>query len=404
MKRTPLFPGTNATDRGAVSVYGLNAAAVLALGTFVVGTDAFIVAAFLPSMAQELGVTQAMAGQSVTLFALAYAVLAPVIAVLSATVKRRRLLVLALILLGLANLGSAMANSFGLLIASRVAAAAAAAAYTPNAGAAAAAMVRPDSRARALAIVIGGLTAATAFGIPLGHWVSTALSWRATFLLIAALCAAAALCIGMAMPEMPGGARVTLRQRLAVLQHRQVRRILPLTVLGMAACYAPYAFTLPILDGLLGHSESVTAMLLCYGLGAVAGNYLSGWATDRLGPVTVLTGAYALMFCALSAMALAWRHPPVAPVWAAMLMIGWGASSWAQTPAQQHRLIASAPQETAFVIALNSSAIYLGISMGTAIGSQSMQTDANLTLWYGGMLSAAALCYLLMTATRPARQ
>lgn len=152
---------------------GLGSVLVLALGTFAVGTDAFIVSAFLPEMARELGVTTAMAGQSVTIFALAYALLAPVIATLTATLPRRRLLMAALFFLGLANIGSALAPSLGVLIATRIAAAAAAATYTPNAGAVAAQLVGPEQRARALAIVIGGLSISTALGVPLGHVAST---------------------------------------------------------------------------------------------------------------------------------------------------------------------------------------------------------------------------------------
>jgi predicted MFS family arabinose efflux permease len=388
-------------DIGCTSepIYRLHSVAVLALGTFVVGTDAFIVSAFLPSMADDLEITTAMAGHSVTAFALAYAILAPIISTLTATFGRRQLLVSALIFLGLANLASALAPSLAILIATRVAAAAAAAAYTPNAGAAAGAMVRPEIRARALAVVIGGLTAATALGIPLGHVVSASLSWRAALILVGLLAIAAAVSMLAVMPKLPGGASVTLRQRLTVLRHRNVLVVLPLTVIGMSSCYVPYAFTIPVLDALIGSSRSITAMLFLYGLGAIAGNYLSGWATDRVGPIFVLICAYTLMVSTLGAMALAGGNFSVSNKLAAVLVMCWGASSWAQTPAQQHRLISSAPQEASLVIALNSSAIYLGISLGTAIGSYTIQASVTQTLWYGCALAGAALVYALVTTS-----
>lgn len=112
----------------------LGSTLVLALGTFAVGMDAFIVSAFLPEMAEDLSVSASMAGWSVTAFALAYALLAPVIATMTSTVARRRLLVSSLLLLGLANIASAACMTLGLLILTRIAAAASAAAYTPNAG------------------------------------------------------------------------------------------------------------------------------------------------------------------------------------------------------------------------------------------------------------------------------
>lgn len=378
---------------------GLSSTFVLALGTFAVGTDAFIVSAFLPAMAEGLSVTPALAGQSVTAFALAYALLAPLIATATSTVPRRKLLVGSLAFLGLANIASALSPTLGFLIISRIAAAAAAAAYTPNAGAVAAAIVRPEIRARALSVVIGGLTAATALGVPLGRIASTALSWRASLALVGLVSLVAAAGVLAVMPTLPGNAPVTLRQRLAVLGRPGVLIVLPLTVLGMAACYTPYAYTIPVLETLLIPAGSVTAMLFLYGLGAVAGNYASGWATDRRGPVTVLVSAYVLMAIALGG--LAWlSEAPSAGRYAivALLMACWGASSWSQTPAQQHRLIASAPQEAPLVVALNSSGIYLGISIGSAIGSHVIEAGSPTALWYGCALAATALVYGLLTA------
>ncbi|MEV4259301.1 MFS transporter, partial [Spirillospora sp. NPDC049652] len=133
---------------------GLGATAILALGTFAVGTDAYVVAGFLPAMARSLHVSESAAGQSATVFAVSYAVLSPVLATLLARIPRRALLVGALAILAVANLGSALAPGFGLLMASRVLAAFGAAAFTPNAGSVASSLVAPAQRARALAVVI----------------------------------------------------------------------------------------------------------------------------------------------------------------------------------------------------------------------------------------------------------
>lgn len=380
------------------ATYGLSSIFVLAAGTFAVGTDAFIVSAFLPAMADGLSVTPAVASQSVTAFALAYALLAPVVSSFTATMPRRKLLVLALSFLSLANIASALAPTLGILIATRIAAAASAAAYTPSAGAVAAAIVRPHLRARALAIIIGGLASATALGVPLGHIASTAMNWRASLALVGVVSFIAALGVLAVMPKLPGSAPVTMRRRLAVLARPGVMVVLPLTVIGMAACYLPYAFTVQILDSLLVPPTSIMLMLLCYGSGAVVGSYASGWAADRLGPTAVLIAVYSLMAGTLGG--LAWLSDvPSAGMYTAVavLMACWGASSWSQTPAQQHRLIASAPQDAALVVAFNSSGIYIGISIGTAIGSHALGIGTSTALWYGCALALGALFYVLVT-------
>ncbi|MDM0078514.1 MFS transporter [Variovorax sp. J2P1-59] len=314
---------------------------------------------------------------------------------------RRRLLVCSLVLLGIANFASALSWSLGMLVVTRVAAAACAAAYTPNAGAVAAALAGPQTRARALAVVIGGLTLATALGVPIGHAVSAALSWRASLALVGVLSLVAATGVFFLMPSVPGGTKVTLLQRLAALRRPRVLLILPLTVLGMAACYTPYAFTSDLLDALRVPDSALTFMLFAYGAGAFIGNYLSGRGTDGVGPVPILAGTYGLMTASLGI--LAWfgiAQPPETSLLLAFMMACWGASSWAQSPAQQHRLIASAPEESSLVVALNSSCIYLGMSIGTAIGGQLIGHGASVPLTCGAALAALAFVYLLFTNAR----
>ncbi|MFI9553818.1 MFS transporter [Nonomuraea endophytica] len=364
---------------------------VLALGTFAVGTDAFVVAGFLPEMAADLRVSEAAAGQSVTVFAAAYALGSPVLATLTARVPRRRLLVAALVVLGLANLGSALASDLGVLMVTRVVAALGAAAYTPNAGAAAAALAAPQHRARALSVVVGGLTIATALGVPLGSLAAQQLSWRGALALVAVLALAAAPAVRGVLPELPGNPRVPLRERLAVLRHPAVVRVLPLTVLGMGAAYTAYAYSVPALAGV--GVGAIGPMLFLYGAGAVAGNLLSGHATDRWGARHVLAAGYTVM--ALTMAALAWLAASGVrlPVLVGVLMVAWGASSWCQTPPQQHRLITAAPAEAALLVSLNSSAIYSGIGLGTVLGGLAL--SAGTTWMYGAaaLLATLSLAY-----------
>ncbi|MES2939357.1 MAG: MFS transporter [Pseudomonadota bacterium] len=372
---------------------------LLAAGTFAVGTDAFIVSAFLPAMAHDLSVTLSTAGQSVTVFALAYALLAPPIAAVTATLlPPRRLLAIALALLAVANLGSALAPGFGLLLATRVLAAAAAGAYSPAAAAAAAALVPAAQRGRALAIVIGGLSVATAVGVPLGHLASQWMGWRAALAGVAGLCLLVAAGLALALPALARPAAVPLRARLQVLRLAAVHRILPLTVLGMAAAYAPYAFVVPLLESWSIAGGSVTAMLMAYGAGAVFGNVASGSATDRWGSAPGLLCAYAALAVVFGGLALLGTAPRFGSWWlVAALMFCWGTASWSQSPAQIHRLIAAAPRSGPVVVALNASAIYAGMAVGTGIGGVAMGWGPRAVPVAAALLALAALLYAWMS-------
>jgi len=387
-----------AVERDERQGRGLGSTLVLALGTFAVGTDAFIVAGFLPAMAAELAVSPAAAGQSVTVFAIAYAVLAPFVATVTARVPRRRLLVAALVVLGAANLLSALAPSLAVLLVSRVLAAAGAAAYTPNAGAVSASLVRPELRGRALSVVIGGLTVATALGVPLGDLAGRWFGWRIALGLVAALSAVVAVGVLLIMPPLPGNPAVPLRARLVALRRPGVLTVLPLTVLGMAACYTAYAYAVPAFGAVGVPESSVTVMLLLYGVGAVLGNLASGYCTDRWGSVRVLTTAYVGMAAGLAVLAWIAEAQVMLPVLVGFLSLVWGGTSWSQTPAQQHRLIAAAPQEAPLVVALNSSSIYLGIAVGTAIGGLLLAVGPSAMYLAGAGLAVLSLLFLRITA------
>ncbi|MFJ6434283.1 MFS transporter [Streptomyces sp. NPDC091416] len=390
--RAPVGPGP-------AEQKGLSSTLVLALGTFAVGTDAFVVAGFLPSIAADLQVSVAVAGQaSVTVFAAAYAVLSPVLATATARLPRRALLVTALIVLGLANLCSALAPNLPVLIISRILAAVGAAAYTPSAGAVSAALVRPELRARALAVVIGGLTVATALGVPLGNLASHWLGWRTALGIVAALCVLVAVGLRLIMPALPGNARVPLRTRLAVLRRPAVLAVLPLTILGMGACYTAYAYSVPALRSVHIPDSAHLLMLFLYGLGAVLGNIAAGYATDRWGSRPVLTLGYVAMTASLGLLAWLSANDASLVTVVGLLVLMWGASSWCQTPPQQHRLIEVAPHEAPLVVSLNSSSIYLGIGLGTVLGGIALPSGMTAVYGLGAALALAALLFLQLTA------
>lgn len=149
--------------RGSATVTGLP----LAAGAFAVGTDGFVIAGILPLAATDLGVGVGAAGQLVTVFALSYAALSPVIAALAARWDRRTLLLAGLTVLTVGNVATALAPHFAIAVAGRVVAGVGAAAYTPTASATAAALAPANQRGRSLALVMAGLSAATALGAPL---------------------------------------------------------------------------------------------------------------------------------------------------------------------------------------------------------------------------------------------
>ena len=138
----------------------------LALGTFAIGTDGFVIAGILPEIARGLKVPVSTAGFLITIFAWAYALGSPVLATMTGKLERKRLLLASMVVFVAANVLAAFATSFGILVGARVLAAFGSALYTPAALAVAVSLAPVEKRGRALALVLAGLTVATVLGVP----------------------------------------------------------------------------------------------------------------------------------------------------------------------------------------------------------------------------------------------
>src|SRR4030095_4360649 len=165
----------------------LNSLVWLALGAFAIGTEGFMIAGLLPVLARDLKVGLAAAGHLVTAFSLTYAIGAPVMAVLTAGLERRRVVTVAMGGFAVANLLAALAPGYFGLLGARLLLALSAASFMPAARGYAATLSGPERRGRALSIVTNGLTLAIIAGVPLGVLVGDRFGWRAPFVGVAGL-------------------------------------------------------------------------------------------------------------------------------------------------------------------------------------------------------------------------
>jgi MFS transporter, DHA1 family, inner membrane transport protein len=366
---------------------------ILALGTFAIGTEGFVIAGVLPLIATDLRVSVAAAGQLVTLFALAYGIAAPVMATLTASVPRRALLVTAMTVFTAANVGAALAPSYLWLALARVLAAVSAAAYTPAAGAVAAMTADPAQRGRALATVTGGLSVATVIGVPVGTWIGSSYGWRMTFVFVAVLATAAVTGIAATLPATQTPAFVSFRDRLAMLRRGAVLAAFAITTCWMTGIYVLYTYIAPVLHLTAGVTErELSVLLLIFGGCGVAGTWLGGLGADRLG--VTRTSVPALIVIGFVLVAL----PVLAttPLRAALLMGLWGLG-WAFVPAQQHRLVSLTPATPAVILSFNASALYLGVGLGAGIGGLLLDAVPLSVLGVVGCAFEVAALVLVLT-------
>lgn len=374
----------------------------LTLGAFAIGTEGFMIAGLLPALARDLDVSLPAAGHLVTAFSLAYAIGAPVLAVLTAGLERKRLLAVAMGGFALANLLAALAPGYAGLMGARLLLALSAATFMPAASGYAAGLGGPERQGRALSMVIGGLTIAIIAGVPLGVLLGDAFGWRATFLGVGGMAAFSLAGILAWLPRQPPSAMASLGERLALARRADVLTVLAATALTVASTFTVYTYLGVFMHVVTGLGpRGLAVVLLGFGVASAIGTRVGGSAADLWGARRTVIWGCGLALLAYLALALgaALEQAVMAVLLPAILL--WGLASWAVTTAQQARLVALAPDLAPISLSLNSSAIYLGSAVGATVGAIVIADGAVWML--GGVaacISLAALSAVLASARK----
>jgi DHA1 family inner membrane transport protein len=344
---------------------------VLAVAYFTFGTGSLAVVGLLDPMAQSLGAHPADVAQLVTVFALTFAFAAPGFQILFSRWPRRSLLLLGLAVLAVGCLGAAIAPTLSVAIAARIVMALGSAAIGPMSSALAAGMVPVEEQARALSFVFGGLIVSTVMGVPLATWVGHALSWQGVFIVLASL---AVLCIPGAMHfihDRRAGMPIRPGALLEVLRDPATAWGILCTLLQSGGQFASYTLIAALMTERFALDPAhVSLALLLFGIGGVAGNTLGGRLGDRVRPLQLIWTSVAGMSLLFIAMSLAPRN---AVVGLALFML-WAVLAMLFQAPQQKRLLGLAPRLGGLVLALNSSAMYIGMSLGAWSGAFAYRT------------------------------
>ena len=383
---------------------------LLALGTFVIGTETFMIAGLLPDIAEEYQVSLSAAGQLVTAFSLVYAVGSPILMSFAGRADRRKLLVRSLAVFAAGNLICGMAMSYGMMLAGRLIAAAAAGLFAPAASAAAAGLVPADKRGRALSIVIGGQTVALILGVPIGTYLAYASDWKLPFWAVAAGSLLAAAFIRRLLPVVPSPGAASWKDRLSALRRPAILSALCTTLMWGIAVFSLYTYIADVYGGLGAAGAAISLVLLVGGIASFVGVHLGGYAADRIGPAGTIALALSVLTVALAAMSALYAAPDSGGVWWAALAAGalYGIGSYAFNPAQQHRLIGLSGPSAGIVLSLNASAIYLGSAGGAFLGGLLLKYGSAAMLGYFGaawsLLALALFGVSRLAGVKPVRR
>jgi DHA1 family inner membrane transport protein len=358
----------------------------LLAGNFAIGCGVMVAPGALNDLARSLSVTVAGAGQLITVAAVAMAVGAPLLAALLGTWDRRRLLVFALVWYAAGHALCALMPSLATLLPLRAATVLGAAVFTPQAAAAIGLLAPPEQRGRSIAFVFLGWSVASVLGLPVAGALAETAGWRWAFGAVAVLAALAALAVARALPRSLRAAPLTRASWRAALTNRWLMAIVAVTALSGAGQFTLYSYFTPyVKQVLLASTAAMSFLLFWFGAFGLAGNIAMARAVDRIGAGRGAT----LMLAAMALTMLLW---PLASgvVALALVSVPWALAIFAANSAQQARLVSAAPAFAPALLALNTSAIYVGQALGAGGGG------ALLAAHGFGALSWTALGWMLV--------
>lgn len=237
-------------------------------------------AGLLPQISQALGISQSMAGQLVSVYALGSVVAAIPLVAATRGWSRRPLFLTAILALFVFNSATALSSNYLVILVSRGVAGMAAGLIWGLLAGYARRMVAPGLQGRALAIVGVGQPIALCIGVPLGTWLGGMSDWRGVFWIMSLLSLVLAVWVQLAIPDYPGEASAKRESIKAVFLKPGVRWVLLVIFVWILAHNILYTFIAPFLAS-AGLGQRVDLVLLLFGFSAVVGIWVTGVWVDR---------------------------------------------------------------------------------------------------------------------------
>ena len=374
-----------------VPVHRRFAPTALMLGNIVTGCSVLAPAGMLIELSSDLGVTVHAAGLLITFGAVMLCVGSPLTAWLTSRIERRTLLTTTLAVLALGNVASAFAPDYTTLLIIRLVMLGIGALYTPQAAGTAALIVSPEKRGSTIAYVFLGWSLAVAAGLPLITFIASRYGWRAVYGGIGMIGAVSLLLLAWRLPAGLIGARVDLKTWTDLGRNRAIVVLLLITTLQMSGQFVVFTFMGPLLTKLThAGPDAVGLVFAIYGVCGFIGVALATRIVDSWGAYKASVLFTVLVLTGITGWALS---AGIYPLMACSVAI-WGLGFASSNSMQQVRLVGAAPALASASVSLNTSVLYVGQAIGSAIGGVLYSRD----LLYGsGYAAMAFLALALMT-------
>jgi len=337
----------------------------LMVGNIVTGTSVFAPAAMLGELSGGLDVSVRTAALLVTFGAVVLCIGSPLTAWLTSRIERCALLTGTLAVMALTNAASAFAPDFTSLLVIRLIMLAIGALYTPQAAGTGAMIVPVEKRGSTIAYIFLGWSVAAAVGLPLITFIASRYGWREAYGGVAAIGCLSCVFLAWRLPGGLVGAPVDLKTWAALGRNPMIALLLLITTLQMSGQFVVFTFMGPLLSKLTqAGPDAIGLVFAFYGVFGFIGIVVATRIVDSWGAYKTSLLFTSLLLAGVTGWALS---AGVYSLMAGSVAI-WGLGFASTNSMQQVRLVAAAPALAPASVSLNTSVLYVGQAIGSAIG------------------------------------
>ena len=333
------------------------------------GVTCLISAEFIPislllPIAQDLHITEGMAGQSVTVVGIFAVIASLTLAPLTKTINRKLVLITLSGLLVLSNLLVALSPNYTLLLIGRGILGICVGGFWSMASAVTLQLVPSKDVPRALSIVYAGVSVATIISLPLASYLGYLLGWRNVFLLSALLSVVALIWQSIFLPSLPPQQESNFKKMFSLLKQKWILVGIVATIFSYGGYHIFFTYLRAFLENNIALStNTLSTALLVFGIANCLGTFIAGFLLGKQFRITMIS-----IHLALLSLAVLLSLNNANMVWNLILVILWGFifgfipvgwSTWITRNLAEHAEMAGS---------LSVAAIQLSIGLAAATG------------------------------------
>jgi DHA1 family inner membrane transport protein len=387
------------TDRPGIPGSIPRAVWVLGVTVFCIGTTEIMVVGLLPALSREFEVSIPTAGLLISGFALGVTIGGPVLTAAFLRTVRKNALIALLIVFIMGQVLSALAQSYSMLMGSRILSSLAMGAFFGIGAAVAVEAAGPAVRAKAMAVMFGGLTIANVLGLPAAVLLAQHFGWRASFWAVAILATTCLMGLFRYVPREPRPSG-NLRTEVPVFRNGRVWAVLGINALGQAAIFCTFSYLSPLFTEISGFTATkVPLLLLLFGVGCLIGITIGGKYADRY-PLGNLYIGITMLMVVLATLSVTANSKAATMI----ILFLFGVAAFGINPALGAWVMRESG-DAPLAASVNTSSFNIGNTIGPWVGGLGLSAGLGYTspAWLGSILAAACLASVFAVATFSAR-